>query len=80
MKNKTEFIEPRCEHKSSLFWWNVIAHESATWSKWDGLGFADYYFVQHKLFKNKKTLKYFGYKPKEHPEWKEFFNKYYYQI
>jgi hypothetical protein len=70
------YLTPRYEHKTDLLWWNVIAHEEAVWSKWEGLGFADYYFVQHKLFKKMKRIKCFGYRAKEHPIYKEFCEKY----
>jgi hypothetical protein len=70
-----KFIEPRYEHKDNLLFWNVIAYDNAMWSKWEGLGFADYYFVQHKLFKWVKRIKCFGYKAKEHPTYIEFCKK-----
>jgi hypothetical protein len=71
------FIKPRYEHKDALWLWNVIAHEEAVWSKWEGLGFADYYFVQHKIFKKIKRIKCFGYRAKEHPKYQEFYDKYF---
>lgn len=81
MFNKTsQYIKPRYKHRGDLFMWNVIAHESSTWSVWDGLEFSDYYYVQHKLFKRIKRVKCFGYKPEQHPEYKVFCEKWKYKI
>ena len=71
-----DFIKPRYEHESELWLWDIIEHEEAVWSKWDGLGFADYYYVQHKLFRWIKRVKCFGYRPKEHPKYKIFLKRY----
>jgi hypothetical protein len=70
-----EYLKPRYEHKFDLLMWNVIAHKDAKWSVWNGLKFADYYFVQHKIFRKVKRVKCFGYKPKLHPYYVEFCNK-----
>ena len=66
----------RYEHIVALFMWKVLAHHEAVWSKLDGLGFSDYYYVQHKIFKRMKRIKCFGYRPKDHPKYKELCNKY----
>lgn len=71
-----EFIKPRYEHKDQLFWWNVIAHQEAKWSVWDGLEFSDYYFLQHRIFTSIKIIKCFGYRPEDHPAYKKFCEKY----
>ena len=63
---------PRDEHKDKLIMWKVIAHKEAVWSKWEGLGFDDYYYVQHRILKGIKRIKYFGYRPTQHPIYKEF--------
>jgi hypothetical protein len=68
-------MKPRCEHKDSLFMWKVLDHSDATWSVKDGLEFSDYYHVQHRLFKRKKRIICFGYKPQQHPEYEKFKNK-----
>jgi hypothetical protein len=67
---------PRHEHKEALIMWKVLDHAYAKWSVCDGLEFSDYYYVQHRLFKKIKRIKCFGYKPHQHPKYKEFKNKY----
>ncbi len=72
MTGKQQTMKPRYEHRDSLIMWKVIDHTSATWSKWSGLGFADYYYVQHRIFKRMKRIKCFGYRPKDHPLYNDF--------
>ena len=68
-------MEPRYEHRDSLIFWKVLDHEEAIWKKWEGLGFSDYYYVQHIIFKKIKRIKCFGYRQKAHPTYEEFKKK-----
>lgn len=61
--------------KEAFLWWNIIDHDEGVWSLWDGLGFCHYYYLQHRIFKKWHILICDGYRPEDHPKYKEFSDK-----
>lgn len=71
----TDFIEVRNDHKGYFVFWDVIDYQEAWWSTRDGFDFAYFYFVQHKLFKKLKRVQCYGYRAKDHCDYKIFHKK-----